>query len=185
MASYVCPRNDNLSRFMKKLVFLPFVMFLVFGCSSDSESLNLEEDASVVMSMSDGEDFEEKTLVKPCFPGLSATVSVDVSNGLGNPIVVFQSVVTSTIPSTSTFRVRVEVQPLSDCDDMNSISGASVLLGSTALHSNITINDPSVPVQPSVLPLCYKWRMVFEGMALGDKRPACTSVTPWYEAPLF
>src|SRR5688572_9007879 len=109
---YVCPTNHSLihNLFMKKLLFLPCLL-LIFACSTDSgEVLNVNEDSSAAMSMSDSGGFTEKVLAKPCFSGLYGSVSVDVSGGFGNPVVVFQSIVTSNVPATTTFRVRTEVQ---------------------------------------------------------------------------
>lgn len=170
---------------MKKLLFLPLLL-LIFACSADSEEiLNQNDNAAVTISTSDADEFTAKALAKPCFSGLYGSVSVDVSGGFGNPVVVFQSIITSNVPATTTFRVRTEVQALSDCDDMDSDVGLPVLHGPTTLHSNVVANPPSVSVLPAQLPSCYKWRIVFEAMSRGSKRPACISVSDWYEAPLF
>ena len=169
---------------MKNLFFLPLLL-LIFSCSADSEEISLLNDEVSLAMNSDADELTEKALAKPCFSGLYGSVSVDVSGGFGNPVVVFQSVVTSNVSPSITFRVRTEVQALNDCDDMDSVIGLPVFHGTTTLYSNVVLNPPSVSVLPAQLPSCYKWRMVFEAMSPGSKRPACTTVSDWYEAPLF
>ena len=171
---------------MKKLMILPMLMFL-YACSTDSVDFEQDqtESALTTMSVIDEEITNKATLFKPCYKGFSSHVYVDVSNGFGNPIVVFEAVVPSGVPSTVNFRVRAEIQPLSDCDDMDSLDGTSVLFGSTGFISDLASNPPSIEVLPSQLPSCYKWRMVYEGYTTSFKRPSCISYTSWREAPLF
>ena len=166
-------------------MILLMLMFF-YACSTDSVDIEQDqyENAFTTMSAND-ESIPNKSSMPPCHKGLSSHVYVDVSSGLGNPVVVFQAVVPSSVPSNFNFRLKVEIQPLSDCDDMNSINGPSVLFGSNAIVSGGTINPPSVSVSPSQLPSCYKWRLVYEGFTTSLTRPSCMSYTSWKEAPLF
>jgi len=174
---------------MKKLMILPMLMFF-YACSTDSVDFEQDQQDSALTTMSVNEETrasipDKSTLYKPCYKGFSSHVYVDVSNGFGNPVVVFQAVVPASLPSNVYFRVRAEVQPLSDCDDMDSLDGASVLFGSTALILDLASNPPGIEVLPSQLPSCYKWRLVYEGYTTSFKKPTCISYTSWQEAPLF
>ena len=170
---------------MKKLTILPMLMFF-YACSTDSVDFEQDQYESTLVTMSaDDVTIPNKITPKPCYKGLSSHVYVDVSGGFGNPVVVFQAVIPSTVPSNVGFRVKAEIQPLSDIDDMNSINGPSVLFGSNAIVSAGSLNPPTISVLPSQLPSSYKWRLVYEGYTTNFVRPSCISYTTWKEAPLF
>lgn len=119
-----------------------------------------------------------------CFTDLTADVHLDVSNGIGNPTVVFTPVISDAVAATARFRIKVEVQPLADCDDVNSDMGSLLSFGVfTAQNVNAVV--PTVSILPANLPLCYKWRFVFEGLTISKREPNCYSKTIWYESPLF
>lgn len=170
---------------MKKLMILPLLMFF-YACSTDSVDFEQDQNNSALMTMSaDSEIIPNKITPKPCYKGLSSHVYVDVSGGLGNPVVVFEAVIPQGVPSNVSFRVKAEIQLLSDCDDMYSVSGPSVLLSSNTIVPAGSINPPSISVLPSQLPSCYKWRLVYEGFTTSLLKPTCVSYTSWQEAPLF
>ena len=177
----------NTLNFMRKLMILPMLMFF-YACSTDSVDFEQDQFENALTTMSvDSEAIPNKsaTTIKPCYKGLSSHVSVDVSGGFGNPVVVFKAVISSSVPSNFSFKLKAEIQPLSDCDDMDSNSGTSALFGTNATFSAGSVNPASVSVLPSQLPSCYKWRLVYEGYTTGFAKPDCITYTSWQEAPLF
>jgi len=167
---------------MKKIMLLP--LFLIFlNCSADDNQVNPEQNTEN-SSVSEDKYKVFATSLPSCF-NLSATVAVDVSNGLGNPVVVFTSSVNATVSASRKFKVKVEVQQLSDCDDMNSDLGAKVIWGPASSLTNVNASPPTVSVAGSKLPSCYKWRFVFEGVSETGRELICISNSPWYESPLF
>jgi len=168
---------------MKKIVLLLTMTVGLFACSTDNEE-DMVQYGDDILQKTNAESLA--TLTTPsCFTSLTGSVHVDVSNGIGNPVVVFTPTVTGTVSATATFKVRVEIQPLSDCDDMNSITGTLLSFGPLGTVQNVVASPPDVSILPSSLPLCYKWRFVFEGIT-SPRRPAvCYSESVWYESPLF
>lgn len=168
---------------MKKILLIILVAIAVGSCSADMEGNDVQYDNSATQKT----DVSESTVLatRSCFINLSAQVSVNLSNGLGNPVVVFTPVISGSVPATTTYRVRVEVQPLSDCDDMNSNKGSLLTFGPSGTVQNVIAVPPSISVLPGSMPLCYKWRFVFEGISASQKLPFCNSASIWYESPLF
>jgi len=168
---------------MKKILILP-LLALLFSCSTDDTAINMQNDATSSIVYSADREVATLAVLSSCFD-LTATVSVDVSNGLGNPYVVFTSSVNATVTATRKFKVKVEVQELSDCDNMNSDIGSKVIWGPASSLTNVNASPPVVTVQGSKLPLCYKWRFVFEGVSETGRELICVSYSPWYESPLY
>ena len=168
---------------MKKILLIMMVTLAVVSCSSDMEEDNVQYSGFSNEKTAVSESAAIAT--RSCFIDLSAQVSVDLSNGLGNPVVVFTPVISGSVPATTTYRVRVEVQPLSDCDDMNSNTGSLLSFGPSGTVQNVIAAPPAISVLPGNMPLCYKWRFVFEGVNNSQKTPFCYSASIWYESPLF
>lgn len=160
------------------------LLMFFYACSTDSVDFEQDQNSSTVTMSADGE-IPNKLTLKPCYKGLSSHVYVDVSGGLGNPVVVFKAVIPQGVPSNVGFRVKAEIQSLNDCDDMSSVSAPSVLFGSNTIVSAGSLIPPSISVHPSQLPSCYKWRLVYEGFTTSFITPTCISYTSWQEAPLF
>lgn len=171
---------------MKKIMLLPLLAVL-FSCSVDdsTESLQNEVGTSSITDFNTVETILSAQSTLPSCFDLTASVSVNVSGGLGNPVVQFTSSVNATVSPTRKFKVKVEVQQLSDCDDMNSEIGGRVIWGPGSSVTNVNAVPPVVSVAGSKLPLCYKWRFVFEGVSETGRELICVSYTPWYESPLF
>lgn len=168
---------------MRKILLLLTVLIGFWGCSSDSE----EDFVQYGDGVSQASNEENETMVlstTSCFTNVTGQVYVDVSNGIGNPIVVFTSTVTGNVNVRSRFRVRLEVQSLSDCDDMNSETG-SLLIFSLGTIQNVVASPPTISILPANMPLCYKWRFVFESPAGTPISSYCYSASDWYESPLF
>lgn len=168
---------------MKKILLLLTIAMGLWACSTDNE----EDFVQYGYNANEKTNAQENlaALTVSCFTSLTANVHVDVSGGIGNPVVVFTPVVSGTVSATAKFRVRVEVQPLSDCDDMNSDTGTLLTFGPAGLVQNVVASPPVVSVLPANMPLCYKWRFVFEGISSAQRNPTCSSASIWYESPLF
>lgn len=171
---------------MKKIMLLP-LLALLFSCSADDNLISRqnEGDTSSVTYYDNVDGFIEKAGISPSCINLGGSVSADVSNGLGNPVLNFTTIVNGTVVATKKFKVRLEVQALSDCDDMTSSTGSVVVFGPAGTVQNVQANPPSFSVMPSQLPLCYKWRIVFDDATDGARGSGCYSYTAWYESPLL
>jgi len=176
---YVCLSGLIMHLLMKKMLLL-----LVLGIGLGS--CTAENDESFVQYGNLQKNINQQTAVLPpsCFTGVAGKVHVDVSNGIGNPIVVFTPVITGTVSPTASYRVKLQVQPLADCDDMNSNTGNLLTFG-TSIVQNVNAVPPAIQVLPANMPLCYKWRFVFEGIVNYQRNPICYSESVWYESPLF
>lgn len=166
---------------MKKILLLLPIILGLLACTTDNEE-DFGQYEYYIAEKSDAPGFE--ILSTTCFTNLTGQTHVDVSGGFGNPIVVFTPTVTGTVPATAKFRVKVEVQPLSDCDNINSDTSTLLNFGHV-IAQNIVAAPPVISVQPENLPLCYKWRFVFEGISDIKRNPICYSASDWYESPLF
>jgi hypothetical protein len=170
---------------MKKIMILPLIMVLFWACSVDNENELEETDGNMRLAAFSTEAATTNNIsVTTCFRGITAGVQADVSNGLGNPVLVFTPAVTGSVTAGNKYTVRVEIQPLSDCDNMSSDTGSLIVYSYGTPVQNISTAPPGIMVQPSQIPACYKWRMVVDGVP-DKKQTACTSITQWYEAPLF
>jgi hypothetical protein len=167
---------------MRKILLLLMVIGC-WGCSSDNE-VDFVQYGDGVSQTSNVENETMALSTTSCFTSVTGQVHVDVSNGIGNPIVVFTSAVTGTVNVKTKFRVRVEVQPLGDCDDINSDTG-TLLVFSLGTIQNVVSSPPSISVLPVNMPLCYKWRFVFESPEGTSMSSYCYSESTWYESPLF
>ena len=167
---------------MKKILFVLLMAAGLGACSSDNDVDFGQYDAD----QKSNEAYSLAAVSAPsCFSTLTGKVRVDVSNGIGNPVIVFTPVVPFGVSPAAKFRIRLEVQPLADCDDMESNTGNLLSFGPTGTVQNVLLFSPSVSVMPASVPLCYKWRFVFEGIESVKRDPVCYSASGWYESPLF
>ncbi|PZR14743.1 MAG: hypothetical protein DI539_18640 [Flavobacterium psychrophilum] len=169
---------------MKKIVLLVMIAVGVWSCSTDNDEVLMHYESDV-SERANEESAQALSATTTCFTDLSASVSVDVSNGIGNPTVVFTPAITGPVRISASYRVRVEVQPLSDCDDMNSNTGTLLAFGPSGSVQNVLASPPAISVLPANMPSCYKWRFVFESPAGTPKSQYCLSASIWYESPLF
>lgn len=164
---------------MKKILLLLALVSGLWACSTDEDDL-AQSDNTILLSTSG----EVTSLTTSCFNDLTGSVRVDVSGGFTNPIVIFTPVVSGTVSSKLRFRARLEVQPLANCDDMNSNSGPILNFPYSYIITGAQ-SSPSISVRSADLPICYKWRFVFEGISSSTIGPSCSSASVWYESPLF
>jgi hypothetical protein len=169
---------------MKKILMVMIMTVGLLACSADNEGDSVQY-GNGVLQKTNAEGQTEALTTTSCFTSLTGNVHLDVSNGIGNPTVVFTPVITGTVSPTARFIVRVEVQPLSNCDDMNSNTGTLLSFGPVDAVKNVGVYPPVISVLPSSLPLCYKWRFVFESSPGTIKASYCYSTSSWYESPLF
>lgn len=169
---------------MKKFILLPLFLLLLAACSTDDSAFETNEaTAGVTVNYNKPSDIDARQAITSCFSTFTAYPSVDVSGGINNPILRFNAVVPANIPAYSMYKMKVEVQPIADCEDLNSNQGDIITYTSSSYYMNISTTRPYVAVVPSQLPSgCYKWRMVIESI---NARSTCMSATSWYDSPLF
>jgi hypothetical protein len=165
---------------MKKLpLFLLPLIALFISCSSDSDFQ--ADEATVKNSM--------RTIMEPapdCLMGLEGSLYFDLSKGLNNPVAVFSANVTGGAPRTN-YNSYVEIELLSDCEDLNSGNGVVTTFEALGSVQNPSVNTPKINVSGSLLPPnpCYRWRVVVEALGAQKGKVSCVTVSEWYDAPLF
>ncbi len=171
---------------MKKALLLCLLGMLT-ACSSDDSAVMVNSANKPVIT--DAEmDNEEKPGYTMCFYEIGANVIIDVSNGFGNPRVVFSAIVNGQWGSLKKeFSARLEVRTLNDCEDFYSDYEDIIIIPFERMYQNPEVNVPRVSLHPNQLPNeCYKWRIVLEsGVINSTLQPYCQSASTWYEAPLF
>ncbi|RZJ76245.1 MAG: hypothetical protein EOO45_02990 [Flavobacterium sp.] len=168
---------------MKKFLTLSLLALLFSACSTDDSGISQkEQDASTYGTSADGSGNAYKIANSTeCFNTVTGYVYAD---GLNNPNLFFGVNASRTSKgTTSNCRVTLQIQRISDCDDMESVSGnmiTYVLPGTyTGFAAPVGISIPS-----SNLPSgCYKWRFITEGLT--GTSVECTTASQWYESPLF
>ncbi len=160
---------------MKKLFFLPLLAVLFASCSTDTID-TAQEDAVVFDQAAKG--------IAPCVLSISGYNTIDVSGGIGNPTVNFSlSVTQGNFIARRFYNMVVYIQPISDCEDMNSAVGEPLMY--TSVVSNVAVVSPTIALKPSQLPSgCYVWRAELNNPGSSLQAP-CVNGTGWYEAPLF
>ncbi|WP_297332881.1 hypothetical protein [Flavobacterium sp.] len=167
-----------------KNLFLALTAILLFAsCSTDDNSA------------ADGPKAKSLIVGQSCFNRISGTFAMDFSEGLGNPTLKFGAIVQAlpasggTATSNNIYAMYLQVQPLADCEDMNSDSGAMISFSSAPFTGT---NVPTINLKPVNIPfMCYKWRVVVtrvDATIRVDGRnnsDTCTSVSEWYDAPLY
>ncbi|OIQ21080.1 MAG: hypothetical protein BM557_04810 [Flavobacterium sp. MedPE-SWcel] len=119
-----------------------------------------------------------------CFDWAKGTIGIDYTNGLNNPILNFgMEVSVGFINPEKTYEVKLYLQPIADCEDMNSDIGSPTIITLPYTITNPS-NIPDFVVYPSQLPsACYKWKAVISTSA--GYPYYCSSSTLWYDAPLY
>lgn len=177
---------------MRNIYTLILCSVMFMSCSTDDEGIVNSDYRANNYVDTDFSTFNEKSKggstpvihISNCFEDVEGSVSLDVSNGINNPIVLFSTnVVSPPDPDGTGYTVQLILQPISDCENMNSSQGLPMIVTMPYSFVNVS-NIPDFRLYPSQLPQgCYKWRITI-GTSKGVS-PACTTQSIWYEAPLF
>lgn len=159
------------------------------ACSTDDTTFDQQHEAIGIedaTGYSSHKDIIIPEGIGPCFKRLTGGISIDLPNGLNNPILIFSAQPGALAPPSSKYRLKVELQPLQDCEDMGTAQGPSLVYTAPVIFINISVSTPTVSLVPSQLPnTCYRWRMILEEVITGQRDPGCRSFSPWYEEPLY
>lgn len=164
---------------MKKFLLLPILALFSVACSSDTEELdNYENNAFRAAAQTTA----GRGKVSPCFSKVTAYPSLELQNDvIGTGTLSFISQPGSDA-GTGGYFVRVEVEQLSDCEDLNSGNGTVKVFTNGTIYYNVAANPPVVSgVSPADTFSCYRWRMVFQSTGSSP----CSVFSGWYDAPLF
>ncbi|AWH85176.1 hypothetical protein HYN59_08585 [Flavobacterium album] len=168
---------------MKKLLLLPVLVFFA-ACSTDDNNLNLTQENELTNAQYRAAVAETDP---SCLTSVSASVSIDVSRGIDHPYAVFTGNMVGA-SSKGTYRARVEVEMLSDCEDITSGNGQVTIFAMSGTVQNPLFGTANITVAGNLLPAnpCYRWRFVVDGSIAGSKsKNGCSVASPWYDAPLF
>jgi hypothetical protein len=175
---------------MRKLLLLPVLALLFASCSTDDLSSDLQQSQSVSNEETaragsfpgtlPGYDFPVNQ--GSCFNSAAGQVSINLPSGLGGMADITFRAITSGA-GDAYYNVRLEIETLVDCEDLNLGTGAPNILYLGNLN-NLDQNAPAITLKPYDLPAdCYRWRFVIDRKISG--RFQCTSYTPWYDEPLY
>ncbi len=161
---------------MKKLLLLPVFFVTLFSCSTD-DSIAYQDEAGAVTAAST-QRIEKP--VNPCIGDLSGYTIINVEGGFGNPVVEFYT--DSSDSRKKKLSAYLEIETLSDCEDITSGTGNVTSYSGGII--NLIPDNNIVTLDPSELPAeCYRWRVVLTNAP--GALSSCTTVSEWYEAPLF
>lgn len=172
---------------MKKFFCISALALVFASCSTDNDSELLQEEAVQVTTVDEVAMKMMNTTTTSCINFLYGSHIIDVSQGINNPMVVFiADVPNGNASRPSKYTLSLEIQTLSDCEDLNSGTG-SITRYSMLNYSIPSISDPGFTLSPSQLPsTCYRWRFVVEGFKVtSTSTTPCTTESVWYEEPLF
>jgi hypothetical protein len=162
---------------MKNLFLALFGLMLFSSCATDDSTINEEPKPKSL------------SVAQPCFNSIDGTFTMDLSDGLGNPTLKFGATVQTFVsggllPNSNIYVMYLQVQPLADCEDMNSDTGSMISFSSPSFKGVSSI--PTINLKPVNIPfMCYKWRVAITRIDAKRKGDACTSVSDWYDAPLY
>ncbi len=166
---------------MKKFLLLPVLVFFA-SCSTDDSALTTVQENNLAAT-----DYKsaDATISTTCLDAVGGSLTVNLSQGINNPMLVFTASLTG-VSSGINYKARIEIQEISDCEDINSAMGNIVSFSSPyavkapTTQVNITIAGQALPDFT-----CYRWRVAVDCVSTTKGRGPCTTVSPWYEAPLF
>jgi hypothetical protein len=177
---------------MKKLILLPLLALFIASCSTDdtdlltsqqtAESINEASHARGGKTPVTTPEIYLPVTVNGCFDHADAQVFVNYPDGFGSQPSITFAAQTQGSEENSVYSVRLEVETLVDCEDLELGTGevSVTSLGNMSLNGN----QPSITFETQNLPAdCYRWRFVFQ--RAGARVIPCTSYTQWYDAPLY
>ena len=165
--------------------FLALATMLFFvSCTTDDTIMTDEQN---VLTVNDTETSYQmragKNLKSNCFNFVVGTVGIDISGGLNAQVLNFGTRVIDLATPNKPYVVEVHLQPIEDCEDLNSEIGNPTII---ALPYTITdpTNIPDIEVDPSQIPsICFKWKVVIH--TARGYYPSCSSSSVWYDAPIL
>lgn len=174
---------------MRQIFTLLVLAATLLSCSTDDTGIintNDTEAAYIITTNNVSEETisERADRYSTCFNEVQGRISLDLSSGLNNPILEFGTYIPAAPVSTQIgYTVQLYLQPIQDCEDMNSDIGTATVF--TLPYSVVNLqNIPDFRISPSQLPSqCYKWKVVVQtprGYA-----PYCGSSSIWHDAPLY
>jgi hypothetical protein len=173
---------------MKKFFVLSVLAMAFVSCSTDNEDVNFQENSIEMSLIEENESmFGKIAYTSSCFQSIGGDAYVDVSGGISNPKVAFVADVTNDMSAPSAnYGVGVEMQLLTDCEDLNTGTGTITKYRITDVAIP-AVNDPRILLSLSQLPSsCYRWRMAVDGVKVTTAgSSACITYSPWYYEPVF
>lgn len=163
---------------MKKILLSAILALSLTACSTD--------DTNAVVT---GETNYKAIEMGPgsCFPNLVSDLSIDLSNGINNPVFTFIGNLNNTSSKDSSrmkYLVSVDMQALADCEDITTGTGRLVRITNPEYYMVNTV-QPSVTLQESQLMAgCYRWRVTVTGYTL-QGTVVCISSSSWKDAPVY
>jgi hypothetical protein len=173
--------------FMKRILPIAFLAFFAFSCSTDTEEIEAytarAQRQMQEQQIAGGSQIRPAGPETPCFRTLSGSASLNTTNGPGTGTLTFTAQPPANAPQGE-FIVKVEIEEISDCEDLTSGNGNVAVFTNNTVYTNIATNLPKVTgVNPAETFGCYRWRIVLQSIRTGTIN--CTNYTPWYDAPLF
>jgi hypothetical protein len=170
---------------MKKLLLLPILALFIAACSADNDEPVIATEAASLGITETTEPEEQSQDIPTCFDSssLTAYTEIDMSNGFGNGTITFVGQLPAA--TTDTYKVSVEIEEISECEDLT--SGTGNVRTFSAIQTYIS-NSNTLPAIAGVAPAdtfaCYRWRMVFERVHASGT-VSCKASTVWYDSPLL
>ncbi|AXG72901.1 hypothetical protein DVK85_01105 [Flavobacterium arcticum] len=169
---------------MNKFYLLLATMLFFVSCSTDDTILTEEQN---ILTANDTEASYQMRLGKnsddSCFNFVSGTLSIDMSGGLNNQVLNFGLKAIDLNKPNKPYVVEVHLQPIDDCEDLNSDIGSPTIIALPNVITSAT-NIPAIEVNPSQLPsVCFKWKVVIH--TAKGYYPSCSSSSDWYDAPVL
>lgn len=168
---------------MKKILLSAILALSLTACSTDDT--NTLQDNSATISETNYKAIEIGQ--SSCFPNLVSDLSIDLANGINNPIFTFIGNLNNTSSKDSSrmkYLVSVDMQALADCEDITTGTGKIIRVTNPEYYM-INAVQPSVTLQESQLMAgCYRWRVTVTGYTLQGTF-VCVSSSSWKDAPVY
>jgi len=176
---------------MKKFLLLSLLAIGLASCSTDSD-FTITDEQSVVFSTVEAADANTQRAgqtAAACFSSVTGDIDIDLSNGIDNPIIIFNTILPTPPPGTISqyYTIGVEMQLLADCENLTIGTGPIIKYSLPAPLRLPAATIPGIALQPSQLPAtCFRWRIVVQGTASATRSSGiCLSYSQWYDEPIF
>lgn len=173
---------------MKKFFTLLVTILFFVSCTTDDSVLDTSENNYSPKSYRAG--FSEKYMKSEatCFSSLEGSLRMDITDGLNNPTIKFRGEVPNYLSSQGSYSLKLYtfklyIQPIADCEDMNSDDGDALVYTYPVFISNVN-EIPSIDLKPNQIPFqCYKWRVEISREI--NRVIYCSTSSTWYDAPVL